>query len=146
MSFNPSHQMKQELWQKAGDEAERELPKKLTDDLLRKVEQGQKIAAIMTMPGWEVLEAILLKELQFGQIIEDSTANKLDVASTYRIGIMVGVLKRIYLLPQIAEKAKKLLEEDAKRRTRNAGRKRSDGRGIARRGIWFGRGGEREKA
>jgi len=142
--FDPAFQMKQELWNKAGDQAERELPKKLTEDLLVKVEKGQQIAALMTMPGWEVLEAILLKELQFGQMIEDSGANKLDVAQTYRIGIMVGVMKRIYLLPQIAEKAKKILEEDAKRRTRNARKPRSaDGR-IGKRGAWFGAGGKRE--
>lgn len=146
MKFDSSQQMKQELWQSAGDEAERTLPKNVTDDLLLKVEKGQHIAALMTMPGWEVLEKILYKELQFGQMIEDSAANKLDVAQTYRVGIMMGVLKRIYLLPQIAEKAKRILDEDAKRRDRHGKRReaRRERGGIARKRIWFGRGGERE--
>lgn len=145
MSFNPSNQMKQELMDKAGEEAERGLPKNVTDELLRMVEQGQQIAAVMTMPGWEVIEGILLKELQFSQSISDAAENKLEVAQTFRIGIVAGMLTRIYKLPHIAEKAKKMLEKEAKRREKHADRKRSGG-GIARRGIWFGAGGKRESA
>jgi hypothetical protein len=145
MSFDPAHQMKRDLWESAGDEAERGLPKGITDDLLAKVEKGKQVAAIMSMPGWEVIEEILFKELHFNQMIAASSDNTLDVAHTYRVGIMVGLLKRIYLLPQIADKAKKVLEKDAKRRLGHGREQRgTDGERKSR--VWFGRDGKRERA
>jgi len=144
MGFDPAIQMRKELWDKAGEEVERTLPKNVTDELHTRIEQGKKIAMVMTMEGWDIIEKMLLDEMRMGKMISDAGEDKLDVTHTYRIGIVSGLLKRIYKLPQIAEKANKLLEKDAKRRERNGRIKRRVGLGP-KRGIVFGAGGKRER-
>ena len=131
--FEPAVLMRNQAFENAGKEAERLLSDGVTKELQLRIDRGKLIAPLLEQKGFTVIEAILLREMRIGQLTGAVRKDDVESAGTagLRLGLILGILEEIYLLPQLAKKADEALKQDADRRKGNEGRSKKGNRGGA---------------